>query len=67
MSQYNSLFNNTRIPMINKDILHNNSSGKHIVVMRRGHFYKVDVLDDQGTIIIFTFRLNDFYVKMLLI
>lgn len=49
MSQYSSLFNNTRIPMINQDVLHNNTSGKHIVVMRRGHFYKFDVLDNQGT------------------
>lgn len=48
MSQYNSLFNNTRIPMINNDVLHNKGSGKHIVVIRRGHFYKFDVLDDQG-------------------
>lgn len=49
MSQYSSLFNNTRIPMTNQDVLHNNASGKHIVVMRRGHFYKLDVLDNQGT------------------
>jgi len=49
MSQYNSLFNNTRIPMANQDVLHNNTSSKHIVVMRRGHFYKFDVLDNQGT------------------
>lgn len=48
MSQYNSLFNNTRIPMTNKDILHSNPTGKHIVVMRRGNFYKFDVLNDQG-------------------
>ncbi|XP_060847233.1 carnitine O-palmitoyltransferase 2, mitochondrial [Rhopalosiphum padi] len=51
MSQYSSLFNNTRIPMANQDILHNNTSGKHIVVMRRGHFYKFDVLDNQGNIL----------------
>ncbi|CAI6355523.1 unnamed protein product [Macrosiphum euphorbiae] len=51
MSQYTSLFNNTRIPMTNQDVLHNNTSGKHIVVMRRGHFYKFDVLDDQGNIL----------------
>jgi hypothetical protein len=52
MSQYSSLFNNTRIPMINKDILHSCKSGKHIVVMRRGHFYKFDVLDHQGILFI---------------
>jgi len=38
--------------MISKDVLHSNSSGKHIVVMRRGHFYKFDVLDDQGILFI---------------
>lgn len=53
MSQYSSLFNSTRIPMINKDILHSNLPGKHIIVMRRGHFYKFDVLDDQGILFIY--------------
>lgn len=48
MSQYHSLFNSTRIPMIGKDILYNNPSGKHIIVMRQGHFYKFDVLDNKG-------------------
>lgn len=53
MSQYSSLFNSTRIPMINKDTLHSKPSGKHIIVMRRGHFYKFDVLDDQGILFIY--------------
>lgn len=53
MSQYSSLFNSTRIPMNNKDILHSNKSGKHVVVMRRGHFYKFDVLDEQGILLIY--------------
>lgn len=53
MSQYSSLFNSTRIPMINKDILHSDPSGKHIIVMRHGHFYKFDVLDDQGILFIY--------------
>jgi len=53
MSQYNSLFNSTRIPMKNKDVLRSNLSGRHIVVMRRGHFYKFDVLDDQGILCLF--------------
>lgn len=38
--------------MINKDILHSNTSGKHIIVIRRGHFYTFDVLDDQGILLI---------------
>ncbi|XP_050529275.1 carnitine O-palmitoyltransferase 2, mitochondrial isoform X2 [Daktulosphaira vitifoliae] len=51
MSQYSSLFRSTRIPMVNKDILHKNDSSKHIVIMRRGHFYKIDVLDEKGNIL----------------
>ncbi|XP_050425951.1 carnitine O-palmitoyltransferase 2, mitochondrial isoform X2 [Adelges cooleyi] len=51
MSQYSSLFNSTRIPNIKKDTLHKNPSGKHIVVMRGGHFYKFDVFNDNGNII----------------
>lgn len=39
--------------MHTKDILHSNPSGKHIVVMRRGHFYKFDVLDAKGVLFIF--------------
>lgn len=53
MSQYSSLFNSTRIPMKDKDILHSSTFGKHIVVMRRGHFYKFDVLDNQGILLIY--------------
>lgn len=38
--------------MTNKDILYSNTTGKHIVVMRRGHLYAFDVLDDQGVLLI---------------
>lgn len=45
--------------MIDKDILLNNTSGKHIVVMRRGHFYKFDVLDNQGNKQLFKFFIHN--------
>ncbi|XP_069693874.1 carnitine O-palmitoyltransferase 2, mitochondrial [Periplaneta americana] len=51
MSQYGSLFSSTRIPKIGKDILYRNETAKHMVVMRRGHFYIFDVLDKNGNIL----------------
>ena len=48
MSQYSSLFNSTRIPKVKKDILVKNESGRHILVLRNGHFFKVNVIDDNG-------------------
>jgi len=48
MSQYNKLFNSTRIPEIGKDRLYTDTSANHILVMRRGHFYKFDVMDKEG-------------------
>lgn len=51
MSQYNKLFNSTRIPLIGKDKLYQDVNAKHIMVMRNGHFYIVDVLDKEGQIL----------------
>lgn len=48
MSQYSSLFNSTRIPKPEKDILVKNETARHLLVLRRGHFYKFDVLDKNG-------------------
>ncbi|XP_014488998.1 PREDICTED: carnitine O-palmitoyltransferase 2, mitochondrial-like [Dinoponera quadriceps] len=50
MSQYKNLFNTTRIPQLEKDRTFHDSSAKHLVVMRRGHFYAFDVLSANGTI-----------------
>lgn len=50
MSQYNSLFNATRIPEIGKDRLYQNVNAKHVLVMRNGHFYVFDVIDKNGNI-----------------
>lgn len=48
MSQYSSLFNSTRIPEVGKDRLVREDAARHILVMRRGHFYVFDVLDANG-------------------
>lgn len=48
MSQYSSLFNSTRIPELKKDRLYQDKSKKHILVLRKGNFYTVEVLDENG-------------------
>lgn len=50
MSQYQNLFNTTRIPELGKDRIFHDSSARHLVVLRRGHFYTFDVLDENGSI-----------------
>ncbi|GLH11647.1 uncharacterized protein GBIM_16393 [Gryllus bimaculatus] len=51
MSQYNSLFNASRIPEIGKDRLYQDVNAKHVLVMRNGHFYIFDVIDKNGNIV----------------
>lgn len=49
MSQYDRLFNSTRIPKADCDILVTKSKNiRHIVVIKNGHYYKVNVLDKNG-------------------
>ncbi|XP_017058068.1 carnitine O-palmitoyltransferase 2, mitochondrial [Drosophila ficusphila] len=50
MSQYCRLFGTSRIPRIGKDELVQSPDSKHILVMRRGHMYAVNVLDSSGYI-----------------
>lgn len=50
MSQYERLFGTSRIPEFEKDRLVQNPNSKHIMVMRRGNCYAVDVLDANGYI-----------------
>ncbi|XP_069794567.1 carnitine O-palmitoyltransferase 2, mitochondrial isoform X2 [Narcine bancroftii] len=50
MSQYYRLFNSTRIPRPVRDELFTNDSGKHVLVMRSGHFYIFDIIDQDGRI-----------------
>ena len=51
MSQYSSLFNSTRVPELGKDRLFRDEKARHILVMRRGHFYVFDVFDRDGNIL----------------
>ncbi|XP_078074597.1 carnitine O-palmitoyltransferase 2, mitochondrial [Mustelus asterias] len=51
MSQYYRLFNSTRIPKPVRDELLTDDSGRHLLVMRNGHFYTFDVIDRDGKII----------------
>ncbi|KJH52237.1 Choline/Carnitine O-acyltransferase [Dictyocaulus viviparus] len=51
MSQYKSLFNGTRIPKRNRDILFQDSTQKHFMVLYRGRIYVVDIFDDNGDIL----------------
>ncbi|KAG7201978.1 hypothetical protein KM043_004673 [Ampulex compressa] len=50
MSQYHNLFQTTRIPQLGKDRIYQDLSARHIVVMRKGHFYAFNVLDENGDI-----------------
>ncbi|XP_074596788.1 carnitine O-palmitoyltransferase 2, mitochondrial-like [Brevipalpus obovatus] len=51
MSQHYNLFETTRIPFVDIDVLQNFQSSKHIVVMKNGNFYTFDVLDEQNNIL----------------
>ena len=44
------LFQTSRTPKKNEDILSRNADAKHIVVVRNGHYFSVDVLDKDGGI-----------------
>ncbi|XP_050077227.1 carnitine O-palmitoyltransferase 2, mitochondrial isoform X2 [Anopheles maculipalpis] len=50
MSQYQGLFGGTRIPELGKDRIYRNESSRHLVVLRKGNMYAVDVLDAEGNI-----------------
>jgi len=57
MSQYSSLFNSTRIPKPEKDILFKNEAARHLLVIRKGHFFKFDVLDANGKYYFIEFKM----------
>lgn len=50
MSQFKGLFGGTRIPQRDKDTIYRNDNSKHVVVMKDGNFYTIDVLDANGNI-----------------
>lgn len=48
MSQYEGLFGATRIPEMGKDRIYRSTDSRHILVIKKGHLYAVDVLDRNG-------------------
>lgn len=50
MSQFNNLFNSTRIPRLNKDEIVAFPEARHVVVLRNGYFYVFDAIDGDGNI-----------------
>ncbi|XP_023158527.1 carnitine O-palmitoyltransferase 2, mitochondrial [Ceratitis capitata] len=50
MSQYNRLFGVSRIPGKGKDTLVQHKKSSHILVLRSGNLYSLDVLDENGNI-----------------
>eukprot|EP00124_Ichthyophonus_hoferi_P005155 Ihof_evm1s683 gene=Ihof_evmTU1s683 len=50
MSQYDRLFQSTRIPHIGRDKLYSESTSRHIAVMRRNRFYTFEVIKPDGNI-----------------
>ena len=57
MSQYNRLFNSTRVPMKIKDELHSYPDDRHIAVLRNGHFFTFDLINEDGNKVILKFTL----------
>ena len=51
MSQYDYLFQSTRLPGIEEDTLQTYTDSKHVCVMRGSKFYKVNILDDRGDLL----------------
>jgi carnitine O-palmitoyltransferase 2 len=52
MSQYGRLFNSTRLPGQDSDRLVTNADNvRHIIVIKRGHYYKVNILDNDGQLL----------------
>ncbi|XP_014272988.1 carnitine O-palmitoyltransferase 2, mitochondrial [Halyomorpha halys] len=51
MSQYKNLFNTSRIPGYGKDRIFHDPSSKHIIIMKNGNVYKLNVLDENGQIL----------------
>lgn len=49
MSQYERLFSSTRLPKLDRDqLMSHHELIRHIVVIKRGHYYKVNILDENG-------------------
>ncbi|XP_021565786.1 carnitine O-palmitoyltransferase 2, mitochondrial [Carlito syrichta] len=51
MSQYFRLFNSTRVPKPSRDELFTECEARHLLVLRKGHCYVFDVLDQDDNIV----------------
>lgn len=51
MSQYFRLFNSTRIPTKGKDILVTEEKDNNVLIVHKGHFYTIPVLNEDGSIV----------------
>ena len=60
MVQFTNLFNSTRIPKPEKDLLVSDQSAKHICVVANGNFYTFDVFREDGSIL----SIEDIYAHL---
>lgn len=51
MLQHEKLFGTARIPQIGRDAVRTDHSQRHIVVLAKGHVYRVDVLTEKGDLV----------------
>ena len=50
MTQYNKLLCATRIPKVSRDVIVNLKDSKHIIVLSRNQYYKLDVYEKDGSL-----------------
>ena len=50
MSQFINLFQSTRIPMPDKDVIQRFPDSKHILIIHQGRFFTFDILDKNGNV-----------------
>ncbi|XP_057324058.1 carnitine O-palmitoyltransferase 2, mitochondrial [Microplitis mediator] len=50
MSQFPYLFGTTRIPKPTKDTLTHDLTSEHVIIMRKGHFYMMNIIDHRGKV-----------------
>ena len=65
MSQYNRLFNSTRVPMKVKDELKSYPEDRHIAVLRNGHLFTFDLIKDDGSVYFLRFDIETVEIILL--
>ena len=48
MTEYSVLFNSCQIAKVGKDEVRTYEDSRHMLVMRNGHIYTADVIDEDG-------------------